>query len=216
MAVAEEKPQDMIGLFRIWGPAFEDAFTQRNVQASFGRLGMRPINPYVLINVPRLATSRSDETDLLRPEGMRAMLRGRSEEVRNFIMGAKVTIAACRYINTTHGVLFNYEEVLSLAEKKREMDAAKERIAEKKRIQAELKDARYAKERRKEQESMRNYMNGRRAHLASRSLTAFTQSLWTMRERRAIAKGKAKGCRQIGRESFLIYLSTAVATLKSR
>lgn len=80
-----------------------------------------------------------------------------------------------------NGVVVKSEEALILAEEKREMNAATERVAEKNHIQAELKDARDAKKRREEHESTRNYMNARRSHQARISVTASTQGLRAMR-----------------------------------
>lgn len=82
MKVGEDKHLDMFGLFQILRAEFKDSFPQRNIQAGYRRSVMRPLNPEVIINVPRLATNRSNDEDLLGTEELRAMLRVKAAEVR--------------------------------------------------------------------------------------------------------------------------------------
>lgn len=132
VTVDEDKPLDMFRLFRIFGVEFRDSFTQRNIKFGFRRSGMSPLDPEVIINVPYQRIISTKETELLSAEQLLVMVCSRTEEVRRSILGAVAEIAACGYINTTHGVVINFSEALDLAQRKRDVDAVKEKVAGKK------------------------------------------------------------------------------------
>lgn len=71
--------------------------------------------------------------------------------MRYSILGAGLNIAAWGYITTTHGVVVNCTEALELPEKKRDLDVSKERVVKQMCFQAELREAKEAKERWREQ-----------------------------------------------------------------
>jgi len=130
--------------------AYGESFTKLNIQRSFLRSGMWPLDPTRLLSVPR-PKDNNDLSTILTPAQLVALLEEKREEARRGILGMDVKILTNGFVDTTRGAVLTSERAMAAAREKNKQDEEKraledERAArkEKRAAQKLIKDAEMA------------------------------------------------------------------------
>ena len=163
------------------------SFTGQNIQASFYRLGIWPLDAGKLLNAPRPATASADAR-IMSVEELHAAFQEKQKVLRNAILGGDATITRSGFIDTLHWAVVTESKALELARQKRNLDLEKLshfRAREVRRARKE--DLRF----RAAAQHAREYRHGRMkrcAALAGQSLEEFAIGVRSIAERRAVAR----------------------------
>lgn len=93
-----------------------------------------------------------------------------------------------RIYDTTNGCVMTTDKARTLAKEKADQDATKDFVADRKRLNKELADARLQEEKRAYSVLFRKSLSKRRAELASMSIEVYLRKTRTIPERREVAK----------------------------
>ncbi len=167
--------------------AYELSFTRKNIQSSFEKAGIWPLDPSRLLSAPR-PRGVDDLGTILGVEELQELFEEKRRSVRSSIIGADARIDSSGFIDTSQGMVLTSECALQLARKKAEQDSEKRKAKELKSIRAALASARREKAERLDIAKREAAKWKERARLANMSVSDFRESVRPIKERRAIAK----------------------------
>ena len=130
---------DVFDYLNIMSEAYRQAFTYKNIKSGFAKTGLWPIDPMVLLNVPR-PVSTSDPRTILSVEGMEIMMEERRKKSRD-LLGITPTVTVSGFVDTSAGLLLTSEEALKLAQLKHLNDQFKLAAKQRKEAEAARKEA---------------------------------------------------------------------------
>lgn len=91
--------------------AYENSFTKTNVQASFRRAGLWPLNAKTLIGELRLASAAADGP-ILTVDMSEKRFEERRKDVRDIVLGCDAEILECGYVDTANGCVMTAGRVM--------------------------------------------------------------------------------------------------------
>ena len=153
---------DLFGMCKIMREAYENSFTKRNVQASFRRAGLWPLNAKRLIGEPRPASAAAD-APILTVDMLEKRFEERRKDVRDMVLACDAEIVKCGYVDTANGCVVTAGRVMELVKKKKEEDERKRIIEEKGRLLREMKSAKRVQKANAECAKLRHAQNKYRA-----------------------------------------------------
>ena len=166
--------------------AYDRSFTKQNIQASFRRSGIWPLDHTKLLNVVRPSTAGS-AASIMSPEDLYDAFKKRQEEMRGEVLGSDANIGRSGFIDTFKGSVVTSSKALELARMKHASNVKTfEENAAKEAWRAAKQDGR-ARAAARESQNFHNYRTRRRAAMAGMCLEEHTASVRSLTRRWAVA-----------------------------
>ena len=179
------EPLNVYDVCKILHRAFRFTFTAPKIASAFKRSGMWPVDPMQTMAVPR-PWDCDDTNRLMSPQEMRSLFLNKCQLYRNSVLGGQEVVEMRRgFVNTTRGLVLTSSSAL---------EAVRKNAREWREKQSEISKKASARERRE-----RDFISRAekckwavRAGLAKMSIEKYRRSVRSMRERRQIARERAK------------------------
>lgn len=166
------------------------AFTTDRNEAAFRRSGIHPLNPDVLLSVPRPASAK--ELGLvMTPAVLEGLREHKRCALRKQIKGEVYEVAASGFIDTTKGAVLTCDAAMMLARSRDARDTAGRENNEAKASERALVLAKKREAWRVKKERDENQQLQRRAELAGKTVEEFREGVRPLAVRRAIARSRA-------------------------
>eukprot|EP00171_Calliarthron_tuberculosum_P002526 IDg2526t1 len=167
--------------------AFYKAFTRQNIQASFTRAGLWPLDATRLLSVPR-PRSASNVAETIAVDALQMLYEQKREAVRTSILGDDAKVGQCGFLDTTNGLVLTSARSMELVRAKFKADTDRRRAKEVSDNLRAVKASRRDAARRTQNEKMRNAVWAARARMAGMPEDEFRASVRPLAQRRAIAR----------------------------
>ena len=166
--------------------AYHETFTSNNIQSSFVRSGVWPVDRKRLMNVSRPRDSTLNTTYMV--EEMEGMIQARRQMVSESIFGEQVIVTDTGFVDTRMGAVLNTVQALNnTTTRARQLQKGRHQ-AKIQQEQSNLHIAASAELQRAEARRMKDLADVRRARLCGMSLESYRHQVLSLGERRAQAR----------------------------
>ena len=168
---------------------YKKAFTNGNIISAFRRSGIRPLDAYRLLSLPRPQSHMHQVT--MSVMELEQLLQVRRTEIRHSVLGSDLKLSHISFVDTSRASMLTSYNAMNVARKKLRNDERRKLTEAAKAAKLSLPEARRTENAQAEAVNFRNARWAKRTELAAMTIGVFKRRVMSLRERRAIARRMA-------------------------